>query len=122
MFQCSRNFTPRPLNFPKSFRRRKRVSTKCKPWNFICNLNNGTWNYHLLNHLGYSYTLINSMSVAYTVILALTSRYWRKILRRLSWVKTFGLCNLLAMPIEFLYFLMNPDTARCTSAFCCSRM
>ncbi|MBQ9409548.1 MAG: MFS transporter [Clostridia bacterium] len=80
-------------------------------WNFICNLNNGTWNYHLLNHLGYSYTLINSMSVAYTVILALTSRYWRKILRRLSWVKTFGLCNLLAMPIEFLYFLMNPDTA-----------
>jgi hypothetical protein len=28
-------------------------------WNYIANLNNGLWNYHLLNHLGFSYTSIN---------------------------------------------------------------
>ena len=29
-------------------------------WNFNSNLNNGTWNYHLLNHLGFNYTLLNA--------------------------------------------------------------
>ncbi|MBQ7049774.1 MAG: hypothetical protein IJN87_04005, partial [Firmicutes bacterium] len=38
-------------------------------WNFIANLNNGLWAYHLLNHFDFSYTLINSMSVMYTFIL-----------------------------------------------------
>ena len=76
-------------------------------WNFICNLNNGTWSYHLLNHMKYSYTLINCMSVSYTVILALTSKMWRKVLRKYSWVKTFGLCNLLFIPTEIMYFMMN---------------
>ena len=80
-------------------------------WNILCNLNNGTWNYHLLNHLGYSYTLINCMSVSYTVILTLTSRLWRKVLRKYSWVKTFGLCCLMSFPLELVYFLLNPRIA-----------
>ena len=32
-------------------------------WNYIGNLNNGLWSYHLLNHMEFSYTLINTMSV-----------------------------------------------------------
>ncbi len=80
-------------------------------WNFICNINNGTWSYHLLNHMHYSYTLINLMSVMYTVILTLTSKYWRKVLRKYSWVKTFGLCNLLFLPTEFVYFFMTSKTS-----------
>ncbi|MBR5379078.1 MAG: MFS transporter [Clostridia bacterium] len=80
-------------------------------WNFICTLNNGTWSYHLLNHMQYSYTLINLMSVMYTVILACSSKMWRKLLRRYSWVKTFGICNLLFIPTELIYFAMSRRTA-----------
>lgn len=76
-------------------------------WSFISNLNNGTWNYHLLNHMKYQYTLLNCMSVLYTVLLALTSRFWRKILRKYSWVKTFGLCNLVWVPTEFIWFMTS---------------
>ncbi|MCR4621455.1 MAG: MFS transporter [Clostridiales bacterium] len=79
-------------------------------WNFICNLNNGTWNYHLLNHMEFGYTVINLMSVSYTVLLLVFSKLWRKLLRRLSWVKTFGLCCLLSIPIDLMLFMMSRQT------------
>ena len=79
-------------------------------WNFIANIP-ALWNYHLLNHLNFSYTLINAMSVMYTVILVLTSGMWRKVLRRYSWIKTFGLAVLIWLPTEPLFFLMTKDTA-----------
>ena len=69
-------------------------------WNFICNLNNGIWNYHLLNHLDFSYTLMNAMSVAYTFILVFTQGFWKKILRNHGWIKTFGIAVLLFAPTE----------------------
>ncbi len=77
-------------------------------WSFISNLNSGLWNYHLFNHFDLSYTLINSMSVMSTVIFIFTQPFWRGVLRRFSWIKTFGLTCLLCVPIEFLLFLMNP--------------
>ncbi len=77
-------------------------------WNFIANLNNGLWNYHLLNHFDFSYTLINSMSVMYTFILIFTQPFWRGVLRKYSWIKTFGLTCLIWMPTEVMFFLMNP--------------
>ena len=79
-------------------------------WNFMANFNNGTWNYHLLNHMQYPYSLINGMSVLYTVVLALTSKLWRKLINRFGWVKTFGLCNLVWLPTEIMYFMMNYST------------
>jgi len=78
-------------------------------WNYIANLNNGLWSFHLLNHMNFSYTLINIMSVLYTVILVLLSPMWRKVLQRYSWIKTFGIAVLLWVPTEFLFFFMTPD-------------
>lgn len=80
-------------------------------WNFMANLNNGLWNYHLLNHMGFSYTLINIVAVMYTLVLILLSPMWQKVLRLNSWVKTFGIAVLLAAPVEFFYFFMTPETA-----------
>ena len=77
-------------------------------WNFNSNLNNGIWNFHLLNHLGFNYTLLNSMSVAYTVILLCTQNAWKKVLRRFSWIKTFGLAVLIFVPTEFIMFAIQP--------------
>ena len=77
-------------------------------WNFIANLNNGLWAYHLLNHFDFSYTLIISMSVMDTLIWIFTPPFWRGVLRKYSWIKTFGLTCLVWMPTEVMFFLMNP--------------
>ena len=79
-------------------------------WNFIANVTS-LWSYHLLNHMEFSYTLINAMSVMYTFILVFTSGFWRKLIRRYSWVKTFGIAVLIWVPTEPLFFLMTKDTA-----------
>ena len=78
-------------------------------WNYIANLNNGLWGYHLLNHMRFGYTLINAMSIMYTFILVFTAPAWRRVLRRYSWIKTFGLTNLLWVPTEVGYFFMSVD-------------
>ena len=80
-------------------------------WNFIANLNNGLWNYHLLNHMNFSYTLINAMSIMYTFILLLGSGPWRRILRRFSWIRTFGITLLFWAPTEIIGFMLSPETA-----------
>ena len=80
-------------------------------WNYIANLNNGLWNYHLLNHMHFGYTLINLMSAMYTVILLVLSGPWRKVLRRYSWIKTFGIACLFWVPTEVIYFFMTPERA-----------
>ena len=80
-------------------------------WNFNCNLNNGIWSYHLLNHLGFKYTLLNAMSIAYTVILLFTQNIWKKLLYRYSWIKTFGLSVLIFIPTEFIMFIIQPGQA-----------
>lgn len=77
-------------------------------WNYIGNLNNGLWGYHLLNHLNFSYTLINAMSVLYTIVLLFLSPMWNKILRRYSWIKTFGIATLLFVPTEVMCFMLTP--------------
>ena len=79
-------------------------------WNYVGNLNNGLWGYHLLNHMHFPYTLINLISATYTVILLLTSSLWRRLLQRYSWIKTFGIACLLFFPTEFFFFMMNGDT------------
>lgn len=79
-------------------------------WNFIANLNNGLWNYHLLNHLDFSYTMINTMAVLYTFVLITLSALWQRVLRRYSWIKTFGIALLFWVPTEFVLGSMTPDT------------
>lgn len=79
-------------------------------WSFVSQLNNGLWHYHLLNHLGFSYTVISAVSVAYTVIFIAFSPLWRRLLRRYSWVKTFGIANLLWVPTEVFFFLMSSSS------------
>jgi len=77
-------------------------------WNYIANLNNGLWQYHLLNHMEFSYTLINAMSsVAYTFMLVLAAPIWKKWIRYHSWIKTFAIAMILYVPTEFMFFAMT---------------
>ena len=79
-------------------------------WNYVANLNNGLWAYHLLNHMRFPYTLINAMSVMYTLILIFTNTLWKRVLHRYSWIKTFGIACLLFVPTEFIFFFMTKKT------------
>lgn len=78
-------------------------------WSFCSNMHNGTWTYHLMNHLGFSYMMINFISLIYPVILLLFSPLWTKVLRRFSWIKTLGIGILLLAPMEFIFFFMTPE-------------
>ena len=80
-------------------------------WNFVGNLNNGLWSYHLLNHMHLSYTLINAVSILYTGVLLLTNGLWGRVLRRYSWIKTFGIACLIFVPTEVFFFIMSPETS-----------
>lgn len=80
-------------------------------WNYIGNLNNGLWSYHLLNHMKFSYTLINAMGVVQTVILLTTMSRWQRLIADLGWIRAFGLINIIWLPTEILFFIMSPETA-----------
>ena len=80
-------------------------------WGFISNLNSGTWTYHLLNHIGCSYTIINFSTVMYTVFLILFTPFWRRVLRRHSWIRTFAVTCLMWVPTEILFFCMTQETS-----------
>lgn len=99
--------------FTLPFKRENRKFLMCMllmfGWNYIANLHNGMWHFHLLNHMHFSYTLINLMSVMYTVILIFTAGKWRRIIRRYSWVKTFGLCNLVWVWSELAFAFMTVE-------------
>ena len=76
-------------------------------WNYISNLNNGLWNYHLLNHLDFTYTMINVLTVMYTPVFLLLQRPWQRLIRKYSWVRAFGICILMWIPSEIGCFLMR---------------
>lgn len=79
-------------------------------FSFINNFNNGLWTYHLLNHLQLKYTTITTVSMLYTLILITTAPVWQRLLRNYSWIKTYGIANLIWVPTEVFFFLMNKNT------------
>lgn len=80
-------------------------------WCFMAYLNgNGTWSYHLLNHLEVSYSLINTISVLYTLCLLLLSPVWSRTLRRFSWIKTAGIAVLIFAPSELVAFFLTKNS------------
>lgn len=95
-----------PLQYKKFFRCMMMMFI----WNYVANLNNGLWQYHLLNHMNFSYTMINGVAVLYTVILLIFSPVWQKVLRRYSWMKTFGIACLVFLPTEIIFFFLAPET------------
>jgi len=79
-------------------------------WSFIGNVQNGLWNYHLLNHLGFSYSLVNLCTLLYTVSLLVFSPLWNRLLHRFSWVKALGFSLLIHVPGEIALGLITAET------------
>lgn len=106
------------FTLPFHYRKFLRCMLMMFAWNFIANVNNGLWSYHTLNHLHYSYTLQNFIQLLYTAMLLLTNRWWRKVLHRYSWIKTFGIANLLWVPSEIGCFFMTENRMVLYFAMC----
>lgn len=79
-------------------------------WNYVSNLNNGLWNYYLLNTVGLSYATINTVSALYAISLFLFTPFWRRMLSRYSWIRTFAIGVILFAPTELVAFCLSPNT------------
>jgi len=98
--------------FTLSFRYRKFMGCMLLmfAWNYIANLNSGLWNFYLLNTVGFSYQTISLAGATYALALFLFTPLWRRILSRLSWIRTFALGVLIWVPTEIYFFFLTPQT------------
>ncbi len=97
--------------FTVPFRHRKfiRCTALMGFWTYNCNLT-GLWLYHVLNHMHFSYLVINLVSSSYMIVFLIISPLWRRLIRKYSWIRTFGLANLIWVPTEFVFFFMSEGT------------
>lgn len=75
-------------------------------WQFASSLNS-LWSYYLLNDVKVPYTFVNGIDAAYAVFLICLSPFAVKLLKKLSWMKTFGITALLQLPTNMLYSFTN---------------
>lgn len=79
-------------------------------WNFIVNLNSGTWSYYLLNEVGLPYSTISYIAAIYPLFLALLMPFWKKVVAKFSWIRTFGITTIICGLEYVVYFFLSPTT------------
>ena len=79
-------------------------------WTYIVYLNTGIWNYYILNTVGLSIKEVNFASALYVVYMFLFIPFWRKLVNRMGWIKTFALGVMLWWPTEIYFFFLTPVT------------
>ena len=76
-------------------------------WNFTAAFSGSSWTYHLLHNIGTGVTMTNLYYV-FTSICLLTSLYWRRLIDRISWFRTFAYCAILHAPTMLLMAFILP--------------
>lgn len=79
-------------------------------WTIVCNLNSTTWNYFVLNTLGFKYIYTYISTVAAGIGCIFTLHLWRKAIDRFSWYRMFALTILLTGLYEFVYGFVTAKT------------
>ena len=77
----------------------------------INNLPSGVLNAYLLSTVHISYTQINLINVCYCLFVLAVSSHWQRLIRRMGWLRVFGLTTLLMVPTHFMYMLLQPGNA-----------
>ncbi len=72
-------------------------------WTFVTYLTASSLNYYLLDDVGIKYTFINTIDAAYALFLIFFSHWWKTILRKWSWLKTFAITVFMNFPLMMLY-------------------
>lgn len=91
--------------FIRPFRNKKFLRTMLivLAWNFSAYITASSVDVYLLGTVKISYTLINFIAFLYSVVLILLSPFWKRVLHRLDWFKTFAICVLLNLPTLLMY-------------------
>ena len=76
-------------------------------YNFFLHLPTSTLNYYLRNDIGVEYTLTSVINMFYPVFVFLFLPFWKKILKKLGWLKAFAIAEVLHVPTTLLYSFIN---------------
>ncbi len=72
-------------------------------YNFFANVPASSLDYFLINTIEVEYTLITAVNFLYPVTLFLLLPFWKKILYRIGWFRTFALGEILHVGTTMLY-------------------
>ena len=78
-------------------------------WFFAQGLTSSVYNYYMITEMKASLKLMNLTIIFYSVALIFTSKFWRQVVRKRSWIATFGICGLIHAPSALFYILMTPS-------------
>ncbi len=77
-------------------------------WNFAASFSASSWTFHLLHNIGAGITMTNLFSV-FTIICLFTAPYWRRLIDKVSWFRTFAYCAMLHAPTMLLLAFVLPE-------------
>ena len=72
-------------------------------WSAFANMNANTWNYYLLNDLGYSYLMVYSSTFCLAFFSIFAMKFWKKMISRYGWFNMLMVGFLCVVVIEFAY-------------------
>lgn len=78
-------------------------------YNFFQYLPQSSYNYYLLNDVGVEFTMTGMISVFYSVFIIVLMPMWQRVIRRIGWMRTFALCELLFLPTTLALSFVTKD-------------
>lgn len=77
-------------------------------WDFAAAFSSSSWTYHLLHNIGTGIIMANLFSV-FTILCLFTSPFWRRMIDRTSWFRTFVYCALIHAPTMLIMAFILPS-------------
>ena len=79
-------------------------------WSFFVSVPLGALDYYLINDVGVQYSFIYAINMFYPFFLLFFTPFWRKMLGKHGWFKTFAYSAMAHMPTTVLYACVTSDT------------
>lgn len=79
-------------------------------WGFFSAVPSGALDYYLINNVGVQYTFIYIINMFYPFFLLAFTPFWRKMLDRWGWFKTFAFSAMAHVPTTLLYSCVTSYT------------
>jgi len=79
-------------------------------WSFVLAIPGSFYTVYLLDNLNVSYSYLNVISALNAVVLLIMVPFWRRVVQRLDWFKTFSLTTALLMFHYLLLAFVSTET------------
>ncbi len=77
-------------------------------WNFTAAFSASSWTFHLLHNIGAGVVMTYLFSI-FTCGCLFTSAYWRRLIEKVSWFRTFAYCAMIHAPAALLMAFVLPE-------------